>query len=50
MSNAIEVLWLDGFVLATNSNGVCLGEPLLGPALEDLERRKPSTAANNAIP
>jgi predicted TIM-barrel fold metal-dependent hydrolase len=31
---------LDGFVLFTNSNGVYLGDPLLEPVFEELERRK----------
>lgn len=33
-------LKLDGFVLFTNSNGVYLGDPVLEPVFEELERRK----------
>jgi aminocarboxymuconate-semialdehyde decarboxylase len=37
---ALDVLKLDGFVLFTNSNGVYLGDALLEPVFEELERRK----------
>jgi predicted TIM-barrel fold metal-dependent hydrolase len=40
LSYALDVLGLDGFVLFTNSNGVYLGEPVLEPVFEELERRK----------
>jgi aminocarboxymuconate-semialdehyde decarboxylase len=40
MSYAIDVLGLDGFVLFTNSNGVYLGDAVLEPVFEELERRK----------
>ena len=40
LSYAIDVLGLDGFVLFTNSNGVYLGDALLEPVFEELERRK----------
>jgi len=40
LSYALDVLGLDGFVLFTNSNGVYLGDPVLEPAFEELERRK----------
>jgi predicted TIM-barrel fold metal-dependent hydrolase len=40
LSYAIDVLGLDGFVLFTNSNGVYLGDPVLEPVFEELERRK----------
>jgi predicted TIM-barrel fold metal-dependent hydrolase len=40
LSYAIDVLRLDGFVLFTNSNGVYLGDPVLEPVFEELERRK----------
>jgi predicted TIM-barrel fold metal-dependent hydrolase len=40
LSYAIDVLGLDGFVLFTNSNGVYLGDVVLEPVFEELERRK----------
>jgi 6-methylsalicylate decarboxylase len=40
LSYALDVLGLDGFVLFTNSNGVYLGDPVLGPIFEELERRQ----------
>jgi predicted TIM-barrel fold metal-dependent hydrolase len=40
LSYAIDVLGLDGFVLFTNSNGVYLGDTVLEPVFEELERRK----------
>jgi len=40
LSYALDVLKLDGFVLFTNSNGVYLGDALLEPVFEELERRK----------
>jgi predicted TIM-barrel fold metal-dependent hydrolase len=40
LSYALDVLRLDGFVLFTNSNGVYLGDPVLEPVFEELERRK----------
>jgi aminocarboxymuconate-semialdehyde decarboxylase len=40
LSYALDVLGLDGFVLFTNSNGVYLGDPVLEPVFEELERRK----------
>ena len=40
LSYALDVLALDGFVLFTNSNGVYLGDPLLEPVFEELERCK----------
>ena len=40
LSYAIDVLGLDGFVLFTNSNGVYLGDAVLEPVFEELERRK----------
>jgi aminocarboxymuconate-semialdehyde decarboxylase len=40
LSCALDVLGLDGFVLFTNSNGVYLGDPALGPVFEELENRK----------
>lgn len=40
LSYALDVLKLDGFVLFTNSNGVYLGDPVLEPVFEELERRK----------
>src|ERR1700733_7057569 len=40
LSYAIDVLGLDGFVLFTNSNGVYLGDAVLEPIFEELERRK----------
>jgi len=38
LSYALDVLRLDGFVLFTNSNGVYLGDPILEPLFEELER------------
>ena len=38
--HALDVLELDGVVLFTNSNGVYLGDALLEPVFEELERRK----------
>lgn len=40
LSYALDVLKFDGFVLFTNSNGVYLGDALLEPVFEELERRK----------
>ena len=40
LSYAIDILGLDGFVLFTNSNGVYLGDAVLEPIFEELERRK----------
>jgi predicted TIM-barrel fold metal-dependent hydrolase len=40
LSYALDVLGLDGFVLFTNSIGVYLGDPVLKPVFEELERRK----------
>jgi len=40
LSYAIDVLGLDGFVLFTNVNGVYLGDAVLEPVFEELERRK----------
>jgi aminocarboxymuconate-semialdehyde decarboxylase len=40
LSYALDVLALDGFVLFTNSNGVYLGDSVLEPVFEELERRK----------
>ena len=40
LSHAIDVLRLDGFVLFTNSNGVYLGDAVLEPVFEELERRR----------
>jgi predicted TIM-barrel fold metal-dependent hydrolase len=37
---SIDVLGLHGFVLFTNSNGVYLGDAVLEPVFEELERRK----------
>jgi aminocarboxymuconate-semialdehyde decarboxylase len=37
---ALDVLRLDGLVLFTNSNGVYLGDPVLEPVFEELERRQ----------
>jgi len=40
LSYALDVLRLDGLVLFTNSNGVYLGDAVLEPVFEELERRK----------
>jgi 6-methylsalicylate decarboxylase len=40
LSYALDVLGLDGLVLFTNSNGVYLGDAVLEPVFEELERRK----------
>lgn len=40
LSYVLDVLGLDGFVLFTNSNGVYLGDPVLEPVFEELERRR----------
>lgn len=40
LSYALDVLGLDGFVFFTNSNGVYIGDPVLEPVFEELERRK----------
>jgi aminocarboxymuconate-semialdehyde decarboxylase len=40
LSHALDVLGLHGVVLFTNSNGVYLGDPVLEPVFEELERRK----------
>jgi predicted TIM-barrel fold metal-dependent hydrolase len=40
LTYALDALGLDGFVLFTNSNGVYLGDPVLEPVFEELERRK----------
>jgi predicted TIM-barrel fold metal-dependent hydrolase len=39
LSYALDVLGLDGFVVFTNSNGVYLGDAVLEPVFEELERR-----------
>jgi aminocarboxymuconate-semialdehyde decarboxylase len=39
-SYAADVLGLDGFVLFTNANGVYLGDAVLEPVFEELERRQ----------
>jgi len=39
LSYALDVLTLDGVVLFTNANGVYLGDALLEPVFEELERR-----------
>ena len=38
--HALDILGLDGFVLFTNSNGAYLGDSVLEPVFEELERRK----------
>src|ERR1700723_311574 len=40
LSHALDVLRLHGVVLFTNSNGVYLGDAVLEPVFEELERRK----------
>ncbi len=40
LSYALDVLRLDGLVLFTNSNGVYLGDAVLEPVFQELERRK----------
>jgi aminocarboxymuconate-semialdehyde decarboxylase len=40
LSYALDVLGLDGFVLFTNSVGVYMGDAVLEPVFEELERRK----------
>jgi len=40
LSYAVDVLRLDGLVLFTNSRGVYLGDAILEPVFEELERRK----------
>jgi predicted TIM-barrel fold metal-dependent hydrolase len=40
ISYADDVLAVDGFVVFTNSNGVYLGDAVLEPVFEELERRK----------
>jgi 6-methylsalicylate decarboxylase len=40
LSYALDVLGLDGFVLFTNSNGVYLGDAVLEPVFDELERRR----------
>jgi 6-methylsalicylate decarboxylase len=40
ISYAADVLGLDGFVVFTNSNGVYLGDAVLEPVFEELERRQ----------
>jgi predicted TIM-barrel fold metal-dependent hydrolase len=40
LAYAIDVLKFDGFVLFTNSNGIYLGDSLLEPVFEELERRE----------
>ncbi len=40
LSYALDVLGLDGCVLFTNSNGVYLGDAVLEPVFQELERRK----------
>ncbi|HEV2748884.1 MAG TPA: amidohydrolase family protein [Gemmatimonadales bacterium] len=40
LSYALDVLGADGLVLFTNSNGVYLGDAVLEPVFEELERRK----------
>ena len=40
LAYAFDVLGLDGIFLFTNSNGVYLGDAVLEPVFEELERRK----------
>jgi 6-methylsalicylate decarboxylase len=40
ISYADDILAVDGFVVFTNSNGVYLGDAVLEPVFEELERRK----------
>ncbi len=40
LAYALDVLKLQGLVVFTNSNGVYLGDPVLEPVFEELERRK----------
>jgi 6-methylsalicylate decarboxylase len=40
LSYTLDVLGLHGVVVFTNSNGVYLGDPVLEPIFEELERRK----------
>ena len=40
LTYASDVLKLDGVVLFTNANGVYLGDPVLEPVFEELERRQ----------
>ena len=40
LSYALDELHLDGVVAFTNANGVYLGDPVLEPVFEELERRK----------
>jgi predicted TIM-barrel fold metal-dependent hydrolase len=40
LAYALDVLKLHGVVVFTNSNGVYLGDPVLAPVFEELERRK----------
>lgn len=40
LAYAFDVLRLDGVVLFTNANGVYLGDPVLEPFFDELERRK----------
>ena len=40
LSYALDVLGLDGFVVFTNANGIYLGDPVLEPVFQELERRK----------
>lgn len=40
LSYALDILKLDGIVLFTNSNGVYLGDRILEPIFDELERRK----------
>jgi predicted TIM-barrel fold metal-dependent hydrolase len=40
ISYAADVLGVDGFVLFTNANGVYLGDAILEPVFQELERRK----------
>jgi 6-methylsalicylate decarboxylase len=40
LSYALDILKLHGVVVFTNSNGVYLGDPVLEPVFDELERRK----------
>jgi hypothetical protein len=44
---ALDVLGLNGFVLFTNSNGVYLGDAVLEPVYEELERRETVEAVSH---
>lgn len=47
LSYVLDLLKLDGFVLFANSNGVYLGDPVLEPVFEELERRKSAVYASD---